>query len=331
MMTHVYAVFLLLPFAIVEAYNFSAKRRVAWRIIAATALTTTLVAFGVYLPLFRAFRSTVPATFSVATHDMFNRFLVNVIGPATMVLLLWLLLIAWDGTRRGSRPSAVAAIPDREMVLALAFTCIPLVGLIGAKISHAPFFDRYFLSSIAGYAIALGFASSRCYGWTSRAFAGCMFLLMIGDLGTILYRSVEQRILLTEPAGGLRLSTNPSAPMDLYGCVLSNNGGLDTLVLPGFEYFYFFRYAPPSVVSHLYFGAQPDDLFFISYEKLAKEAHVNLQETTFGPFLATHNHFFLYELKDRVHVDAMEAIASRGYRLKSVRTDTAGIMQEYIK
>jgi hypothetical protein len=49
------------------------------------------------------------------------------------------------------------------MVLAAGFACIPLAGLIGCRLTHGPFLDRYFLSSIAGYAIVAGFAASSHY------------------------------------------------------------------------------------------------------------------------------------------------------------------------
>ena len=334
LLTHIYAIYLLVPFAVAEAYSLFTKGQPRWSIVVVMAFVATSVILMVYLPLLLSYRRAMSATSAIvapASHDLFNKFLVQVLGPATMILLLWLLLSALDGTRQIRQGSTTVATPHREMALALGFACIPLLGLLGAKISHGPFFERYFLPSIAAYSIALGFVSLRGHGSHARVLAGCMFLFMIGDLGATTYLSLKNRLVMTEPAGGPRLSTDPSNPMKLYGTVESDKSELDILVLPAFEYIYFFRYASPSVVSHLYFGATADDVFFTSYEKLAKEAHLGLKLTTFEPFLAAHNRFLLYEVRDRINVDALQAIANKGYRLKSTRADAAGIMYEYMK
>lgn len=136
-------------------------------------------------------------------------------GPAMYVLVLTLILFAVEGIRRTPRATAFAAIPSQEMLLATGFACIPLIGMIGCKLSHGPFFDRYFLSSIAGYAIFLGFAVS-CWkmgSWTANTLTGCILLLMVADFGTTVYLSVKGKISLLEPSTGLVLSTTPSDPM----------------------------------------------------------------------------------------------------------------------
>jgi hypothetical protein len=334
LLTHVYAVYLLFPFALVELYNLFHRGRPDWGIVAAMVVALISVTVPVYLAMFRMYRASVPATFFPAAHDLLQRFLVAVIGPAMGVLLLALLLFAFEGMWRAERATAFAAIPTREMLVVAGFVCIPLVGLLGSKVSHGPFIERYFLSSIAGYAILLGFACSRQVGsWKAQALAGCMLFLMIGDLGTTIYLSMKHRIVLVEPSTGLALSTTPSNPMALYGTLLLDNNGLDILVLPSLEYIYFFRYAPPTVVSHLYFGAPANDINLRGYERLAKGANIDLKTTTFDPFLATHNRFLVYESGSGsgADLDAVQAIASAGYKLKSARGDVVGIMYEYAK
>lgn len=337
LLTHVYAVYLLVPFVVVEIYNLVDKKRPNWGNLAIMATILTSVTFAVYLPLFRAYRTTMPATFLAASHDLFQRFLIDVIGPATIVLFLLLLISAANAMRSSQHGLMTAGLPRREVVLAAGFACIPLVGLIGCKLSHGPFIDRYFLSSVAGYAIFVGFASSPRYlgSWTAKALALCMFMLMLADLGATIYLSLNHRIVLIEPSSGLRLTTTPSDPMALYGTLSTNNSSLDVLVLSNLEYIYFFRYAQPSVVSHLFYGAPPDELFLSAYGRLAKEAHVDLKTTSLEPFLAAHNRFLLYETRitnaGNAEIDAMQAIAEGGYRLESARADVNGILYEYEK
>jgi hypothetical protein len=332
LLTHVYAVYLLFPFAVVEFYNLL-HRRPNLGIIITMGSVLALVTIAVYLPLLRMYRATVPTTFRPGSHDLFQRFLLSAIGPAMIVLLLFLLLLAVDG-RRSIHPASMAArIPTREMLVAAGFACIPLVGLLGSKVSHGPFIERYFLSSVAGYAIFLSFASCRrqvdC--WSGNALAGCMLFLMIADLGSTIYLAMNERIVLTEPSSGVPISTTPRDPMRLFDTVSRNDSGLDILVLPELEYLYFFRYAPPSVASHLYFGASEDDLFLAAYRRLAKGAHLDFKLTTFDPFLATHSQFLVYESGSGPRIDALRAIARGGYRLKSARTDAAGTMLEYAR
>jgi hypothetical protein len=163
LLTHIYGVYLLVPFAIVEIYNLIKRRRPNWGIIAMMALALTLVTLTVYLPLLRVFRTTMPASVSPAFYGSLERFLINVIGSATIILFLFLLLSAANALRRNQQAQPAEAMPGREMVLAAGFACIPLAGLIGCRLTHGPFLDRYFLSSIAGYAIVAGFAASSHY------------------------------------------------------------------------------------------------------------------------------------------------------------------------
>jgi hypothetical protein len=334
LLTHVYAVYLFVPFAIVEVYKFLKRDRPNWGIVAVLALVPTSVILAVYLPLLREYRAaSIPPNYFPASHDLIQRFLVDAVGPATIILILWLVLSALDGLRIGRHPNTTAAIPQREMLLAVGFACIPLLGLIGCKVSHGPFLDRYFLSSIAGYAILLGFASSglQVSSWITKALAGGMFLLMLADLGSTVYLSKKQRIVLLEPSTGLRLSTAPSNPMALYDTLSMNKSDLDILVLPSLEYIYLFRYAPPSIVSHLYYGAPENDVNRTGYEKLEKWAHIDLKTTTVGQFLATHKRFLLYESGTGAHTDEVQSIVSAGYTLTSARADAGGIMYDYAK
>jgi hypothetical protein len=161
--------------------------------------------------------------------------------------------------------------------------------------------------------------------------AGSMFILMLADLGATIYLGTKQRVVLLEPSTGLRLSTVPSNPMALYDTLSMNKNDLDILVLPSLEYIYLFRYAPPSTVSHLYYGAPENDVNRGGYEKLATWAHIDLKMTTVGQFLATHKRFLLYESGNGAHTDEVQTIVSAGYTLTSARADVGGIMYYYAK
>ena len=330
LLTHVYAVYFILPFAFVELYNL-VHRRANWGILAAMASVFIFVALTVYLPLFRMYRASVPSIFRPSSHDLLERFLENTLGPAIFVLLLSLFLFAVDEVSPIRLTNLTTRIPKREMLVAAVLACVPLVALIGSKISHGPFIERYVLVSIAGYAMALGFASCRVQreSWTVNALAGSMLFLVIADLGTTAY--LRNRLVLNEPSSGILLSTSPSRPLALYDTISSDKKGLDILVLPALDYLYLFRYAPPQVASHLYFAATADDLFLNAYGRLARQTQVKLRASELAPFLSTHDKFLLYVDRKFDQSDMLQAISSDGYGLQSVQTDAVGTAYEFAK
>jgi Dolichyl-phosphate-mannose-protein mannosyltransferase len=330
LLTHIYAVYLIVPFAIVEIHSLFRKGRLDWAISAVLVVAPVAVIAGVYLPLLRGYRAVMPSSYFPASHDLIQRFLLNVIGPSIAILLAWLLLTALAGSRFSAH-SSTRMMPRREMLVGVGFVFVPVLGLIGCKVSHGPFLDRYFLSSIAGFAIFLGFAGLRTRSWAVKTLAGFMFVLMLADLGTTIYFSKKNRLALTEPSTGLRLSMTPSNPMALYDSLRRDKTGLDILVLPSLEYIYFFMYAPTSVTSRLYYGAPETDVNRGGYLKLSKLARVDLKITTVGQFLATHQRFLAYENDTNVHTSEVQMILGDGYRLLSTQSDAGGILYEYAK
>jgi hypothetical protein len=333
LLTHVYAVYVLVPFALVELYNLMSGNRPGWGILAVMAFAFTAVTLTVYLPLVRHYRAVaIPANFFPASHFALLQFLLHVVGPAVGILIVWLLLAAIDGRQQRSRANTGVVIPQREILLAVGFACIPVMGLVGCKLSHGPFFDRYFLASVAGYSLFLAIASLRLgVPWITAGFTGFLFCLMLADLGATIYFAKVHRILLFEPSTNLRLSTDPSRPMALYETLSTDKRDLDVMVLPSLEYIYLFQYAPQSIRPHLYFGAPTGDVNLGGYERLGKWAEINFQLTALEPFLAAHKKFLLYEGQAGSDPEAMQAIASAGYRLLSVETDSMGILSEYAK
>ena len=272
------------------------------------------------------------AAFFAASHDLLQRFLTNVVGPALIVLLLSIFIRAVTGGRARRPFPVVTAVPVQELLLAAGFACIPIVGIVGSRITHGPVIDRYFLSSVAGYAIFLGFANTREFlgDMAARALAACMVVLMLADLVATVYLTNKQIVMLIEPSSQLRLTTTPQSPMAMYGAIMEDHSGLDVLVPSQLEYLYFFMYAPPAVVRHLYFVAPTDNIFFGAYERLRSEGHLNLQITSFEPFLAQHNQFLFYE-SGPTNANGMRAIANGGYRLTAALSDISGTLYRYDK
>jgi hypothetical protein len=157
-----------------------------------------------------------------------------------------------------------------------------------------------------------------------------MVLLMLADLGATIYLAKKHTTVLMEPSAPIRLTTTPHDPMSLYATILADHSGLDILVPSNLEYIYFFRYAPPTVVGHLYFVAVKDDLYLAAYARLAKEAHIDLQVTSYEPFLANHSRFLLYVSGPAI-VEGAQNVARAGYRLTDASSDSSGILYRYEK
>jgi hypothetical protein len=334
LLTHIYAVYLFVPFALVEIYNLFKRKRPNWGIICVILLLPPPVIAMVYLPLFRMYRATIRAGSFVPPHEFFQGFLVDAIGPALSVLLLSLILFGLEGMWRTRVKTAMTEIPIQEMLLALGFSCIPLLGFLGSRLSGGPFIDRYFLSSLAGVAIFLGFAHAQrqAGSWSAQALAACMLLLLVGDLAATIYVIAgSRRNVLVEPSTRLALNTTPSDPMQRYQTVLLDHDGLDILVLPSFDYFYFFEYAPRSVESHLYYPAPANDVNLGLYQRLGQWGHFDFKTTTFPSFFAGHQRFLVYANLTEPYTDQLQAIASGGYRLMSTQGDGGGTMYEYAK
>jgi hypothetical protein len=333
LLTHVYGIYWLVPFALVELHGLLRRERINWGILGAILCTAAPIVLLVYLPLLRSYRATIPAGFMLPNHHVLQSFLVDMYGPALGVLLLALALLAVEGRWPGGEKIAAAGFPRRELLLAATLALVPLLGFLGARISHGPFVDRYFLPSVGGIAIILAGAMCRRSPDSrgSRALAGCLVLFMLGDLGITAYLVMGgHNILLVEPSSKLVVSTKPSDPMEMYQTVARDPGGLDILVLPSLDYFYFVEYAPRSVVSRLYF-ASGGDVGLGLYQKLAKWVHTDFQTTSFSTFLAVHDQFLVYDTKDHGDLEAMQAIAGRGYHLVSAQGDTGGILYEFAR
>jgi hypothetical protein len=333
LLTHVYAVYILFPFGLVELYKLFEHERPDWGVVGALVVSVMSVSLLVYLPLFRIYKASVPVSFFPASHEVLQRFFVVVIGPAISVLLMFLILLAIERTVLGKAGTGSTTIPKSEVLLAASFACIPLVGLLGSRVSHGPFIERYFLSSVAGYAILLGFASyrSRTGSWLAPTLGAWMLLLMFGDLGAAIYFSAVNRVMLTEPSARIVLSTNPANPMERYETVSGDRSGLDILVLREVTYLYFVRYASAAVVPRLYFAVPENDMFLGIYDRLAKGAQIQLKTTLFQPFLATHNKFLVYGNSDAEDTQAIQYLAAAGYRLVSARSDLNGAMYQFEK
>ncbi len=338
-LTYVYAVYLLIPFGAVELWALCTRRKVNWGIVGGIAFALA-VAIPVYLPLLRMYRSLVSfGGLSRGPVDVLQSFFVASMAPALIVLLLCILFFALHRGWKTEPNVSTLVIPRRDLLIAIAFACLPIFGVAGVKVSKGVFFDRYFLSSIAGYAIMLGFAARgrNLRSWIPGALAVSMLLLLLGDFGMAVRHLVLHRDFdLIEPSSHFLFSLDTSKPMLRSQALLDAPRDEDILVFREPSYLYFYRYAPSALLSRLYDGGLKDnDVFLNGYRRLATWAHLDLKTTALVPFLATHKRFLVYGSAEGPLMqecgDCIQTFLNAGYTLQSVTRDEDGVLYQYTK
>jgi hypothetical protein len=334
-LTHVYAIFIIAPFAAVEVYSTWRNRKVNWAMWAAMLLAVGVAVF-VYLPLIRTLRPYMRQAggLPAVPWDLLRIHLKNVFGPALAILFVVIASLALERfrakwVRKGS------TIPDSELLLAIVFACLPIMGIAGLMIAKGPFYDRYFLSSIAGWAILIGFAVSplRSHSSEPRVIAAGMFVLLLGNLANATgHLKSLSSLPLIEPSTGIVFSSDPRQPMLLHNTLVDAKDE-DILVLQQLDYLFLYRYAPKEIVSRLYDGAlENDDFHLVGYQILANQAHLDLKVSTLSAFMESRSKFLVY-VGNRgalpVCGDCIEIIQGAGFVLKSETGDAGGILYDY--
>lgn len=177
LLSHCYAVLVLVPFALGEAARIASRRKLDWPML--TSLAVPCLAVLSYIPMFNAanqepldnpvFRSSIRAAYEM------------ILMPAFWPLIAALTMIALASARRSGSPAreSVAAVPHQEMALAGGFVLIPVCASILATTVTRIFMDRYGLVATIGFSILLGaLIATRLPG--SRIAAAIVPLLFLG-------------------------------------------------------------------------------------------------------------------------------------------------------
>ena len=177
-LSHVFAVYLLVPFGLVELYSLVKTRSANWANVGAICCAPLLV-IPTYVPMLKAYRALFGPIGGLTLRASLNAlqaFTLDMFGPAIGVLCLILLFGVLQKFASATGREAARSVLDRELVLAVGFTLLPVFGVIGVKLTHGVFFDRYFLSSAVGWAILIGFFASgiRLRSWMPGALAASM-------------------------------------------------------------------------------------------------------------------------------------------------------------
>jgi hypothetical protein len=335
LLTHVYGVFLAVPFLLVEADQLLHRRRVDIPTCLTILLAPCFVA-RIYLRMTANYLSGVSGG-GLHTHpyEVIARFLTTVFGPGLILLIAVLTLLAWRSHQNSSSDTPAACFTRQELIVAIGFMLLPVCGVIVAKLTRGPYFDRYFLAATAGYAMLLaqivGLYGSRRF--VARVLLAVMLLLFACDALIAAYCHWHHSdIDLAGPGNLIIFSPDPARPFARNASLVHDNSNLDILVAGHPDYLFFQYYASPALRKRLIF-ATPDlkDMFLVGYRVLSHWTGAGLQTTSFDEYFANHRDFLLYEANRDDCPTCVETILRDGFILRSVIRDADGKLERFSK
>jgi hypothetical protein len=339
LLAHVYAVYLLIPFLAVEAVSLARHRRIHLGITVALLLAPPCVA-PLYLRLYSSFSQGKLPGIHIHLYELVQHYLIYVLGPALLLLVLLLVFLAWKppSIDVASDPAELRSLHADELWLALALGALPVIGVAALKVTHAFYFDRYFLEATAGYALLLAQATvvrgSRAL--VARGMLFSMVALLSADTLIAAYCHMRHAdIDQIEPSSHIAFVSNPAKPLARNAALLRDTTHLDILVTNEPDYLYLQYYAPPSIRKRLVFGSPPTSAFLKGYQSLTHWGRTDFRIASFDEFFAQHNDFLVYSSKNAGYVspcmDCLEQIVEAGYTLRSVDPDADNLLEHFSK
>lgn len=305
LLTHCYAAVIAVPFAaaeLIRAVQFRRLELSRWLALVAP----TFVAGLSYIPLLRFYNAAVKGTafltFTPPVSDQIGWFYSFLLGPGILIVLSVILFLALkliivfqgpplhETEQNGARAS--------EIALAACFVSLPVFGLLLAKALHSPFVSRYFLSSVAGLCMLVGFAigARKREKWTGTALATVMACSLIWHFSNLVrhrLRGVPEK--LVEPSSGFSKNSSLQGPLGNYKLLLSNaRPGEPVLVMWPIEFLYLVNYAPELRSQLYYIGWNQTDSFYRALERFHEWSPFPYHTVTAEQFFRSTPRFLLF-------------------------------------
>ena len=287
-MLHYYAVLFLLPFFLAEStvlYKTKLVRFNVW-----LALLVAPAPFVISLPLLLRMKQQWGAHFWNQSYigPGYGTFFGSgaewgtaLAGTAVVVMLASVLsAIQQPEEAKGSSAGSVA-----ERVLILSLILLPMIAFTAAKLTHAPFVNRYFLPAILGIAAAVGYVLARAKP-TSILLTAVFLVFLIGIQELVFWKSMH--------SGGAPLGRLPQL------VEVAHRENLPIVVSDFNTYMQVYHYASPELRQRILTLVDPANS--LSYtgtdtaEKIAVilPSYAPLTILDFAPFAASHPAFLLY-------------------------------------
>ncbi len=331
-LTHCYAVLLVTPFAVVELARIVQEKAIRWRVWFALGAPVVIAALT-FLPLLASYKATAQ---SAGFSEVFPPDLVQIpafyqllLGSGLVMLVLGLGLVMLERTFwRTAQPrhESTSANARMETVLALAFLCLPIFGLILARAVHGPFFGRYFMSALMGVGIALGYAlGAKRWGRSSVVFALALAVVAgISSLQVARHRLHGWGERLTEPSVRYVLGTDPDDSLSNQPLIVAHGGGDLPIAAPSLLDFLYLVHYWPNGRARLYpISPSERDSPYMLNRAVREWCHVPFnREQTFDQFFSSHSDFLIYGLSRKPPV--LPGVIAKGGEVQALWYDTLG-------
>ncbi len=336
-MMHCYALALLFPFATIELFRTFRRKHLDWKTWISLIVPAAL-ACCLYVPLLRSYRKLAnPTTFSAVAPAgwtqiaHFYRFLFT---PCILVVVAALAIFAVASIQNGRAPFR----QDKEMspaflenlLLGAAFLLVPAFGVAVGKTIHAPFFHRYFLSTVAGFCLLAGLAAEQRArrSWIPLALAlvilsavGLSFSMLVID------RAHGRGEWLMEPSSQVALDTTPGQPLYLHRLLHEHPTALPIAVLSGFDFIYLVHYAPALKRQLYYVAPSTSDFAYVGFERLLQCCDIRYNTpSTDNDFVRAHTDFLVYG--NPTDFNQIARLNTLGARMKSVSVNEGHFLAE---
>jgi Dolichyl-phosphate-mannose-protein mannosyltransferase len=292
---HYYAVLAVVPFMLAELTFACLERQVRYSVWAALILGTAPLA--IYWPLLIQMKllwaehfHARPATLNAVSEAYGGNFRVESPWGSALAGIAVLTILFISSRHKEQLDEAKLSQPSSisELILVLGLVLLPIAGYIGAKMTHAPFQERYFLPTILGIIATLGYVLGRMKPHGVMA-AGMVVLLAVSSQEFGVWSS-RLRIYGT-PTGQINLISHLSE--------LVRHEDLPIVISDAGAYVEFASYAPPALRKRVFGLADPSSATIYAgtdtLDKLvlALRSHSAIGVQDFASFATVHSAFLL--------------------------------------
>ncbi len=292
LLSHCYAILVLVPFALAEVARSISHRKLDWPMLAWLAVPCPAVLL--YIPMFAATRgalfnnpvyrpewASIPACY-VAHFE-------EALWPLLAGLVI--LALAKSAPEASSEDQHGAAIPAHEIVLAVGFALVPVFAVLLAMGVTGVFMDRYGVPALVGFSILVGALIARGARQSRPAAAAVVFIF----IGAYALNSAVWIARLVSQPGAAKTIPKPQLALS----ELSRD--LPIVITNGLLFLEFDHYESKAVTDQMYFLTDAAEAvrytgtsaFDHGFYMLRRWFPIRAHLEDYRQFLSTHSHFLV--------------------------------------
>ncbi len=285
LLTHSYGFLIFVPIALGELSKTLSRKRLDWPVWMTIAASSLAVLASVPL-VHRVLSGTAFPASLLKIVILYANFLL----PAAGVIVGWLVLTFLVRTKTEGVEHQ-SGLRNYEVVALWAFVAVPVFEYVAAKLTGAPFFSRYGVSTVAGFAGLLGVVVAK-----KPVVAIGTLLLLLWQI-VLAFVAFAADSVLYEPSSGYAISTRISEFNQRYVEMnAAEYGTLPIVQIDDLDFMPTAYYAPPSVASRLVYIVWDDEGAAEHgwYGVVRTYCHLTTPAFELAPFLASHDTFLVY-------------------------------------